>query len=68
LRIIKDYDMYVERSFQRGYKRQDLGISATKAFRVKLKEKLRNYKDQFIFQQLKNESKGGSKNGSKSTM
>ena len=49
LRIIKDYDMYVERSFQRGYKRQDLGISATKAFRVKLKEKLRNYKDQFIF-------------------
>ena len=29
LRLIKDYDMYVERSFQRGYKREDLGISAT---------------------------------------
>ena len=53
LRIIKDYDMYVERSFQRGYKRQELGISATKAFRMKLKNKLREYKDQFIFQQLK---------------
>lgn len=65
LRIIKDYDMYVERSFQRGYKRQELGISATKAFRMKLKNKLREYKDQFIFQQLKKESKGGSKKGGK---
>ena len=57
--------MYVERSFQRGYKRQELGISATKAFRMKLKNKLREYKDQFIFQQLKKESKGGSKKGGK---
>ena len=47
LRIIKDYDMYVERSFARGYKRQDLGISATKAFRMKLKTNLGKYKDFF---------------------
>ena len=48
LRLIKDYDMYVERSFQTGYKREDLGISATKAFRMKLKAKLNKYKDYFI--------------------
>ena len=35
LRIIKDYDMYVERSIQRGYKLEDIGISATKAFRIR---------------------------------
>lgn len=30
LRIIKDYDMYIERSLKRGYKRQEIGISKTK--------------------------------------
>ena len=35
LRIIKDYDMYVERSIQRGYKLEDIGISATKAFQIR---------------------------------
>jgi choline-phosphate cytidylyltransferase len=35
LRIIKDYDLYVERSIQRGYKLEDIGISASKAFRIR---------------------------------
>ena len=37
LRIIKDYDMYVERNLKRDYTPSDLGISQTKAFRVKCK-------------------------------
>ena len=37
LRIIKDYDMYVWRSLKRGYNSKDLGISAFKAQRIKLK-------------------------------
>ena len=40
LRIIKDYDMYIERSLERGYNRQEIGISATKIFRVKLRSKI----------------------------
>jgi choline-phosphate cytidylyltransferase len=40
LRIIKDYDMYVERSIQRGYKLEDIGISATKAFQIRFSQKL----------------------------
>jgi len=48
MRIIKDYDMYVERSFQRGYKRQELGVSATKAFRIKLRGKIQKFKEQFM--------------------
>jgi len=34
LRIIKDYDMYIERLSERGYKREEIGISATKALRM----------------------------------
>ena len=30
MRIIKDYDMYIERSLERGYKREEIGISAPK--------------------------------------
>jgi choline-phosphate cytidylyltransferase len=40
MRIIKDYDKYIWRSLDRGYTPKDLGISSTKAFRVKLKEKI----------------------------
>lgn len=47
LRIIKDYDMYIERSLKRGYKRHDIGISKTKELRVKFKSNLRDIKDQF---------------------
>lgn len=43
LRIIKDYDMYVERSLDRGYKRQDIGISQMKEFRIKFSNKLREF-------------------------
>lgn len=35
LRIIKDYDMYVLRSFERGYNHKDLKISRSKSFRIK---------------------------------
>jgi choline-phosphate cytidylyltransferase len=38
LRIIKDYDMYVWRSLKRGYTAKDVGISAFKAQRMKIKE------------------------------
>lgn len=56
LRIIKDYDMYVERSLQRGYKREDIGISATKAFRIKLKQKINNFKEQLIQKEQEKET------------
>ena len=47
LRIIKDYDMYIKRSLKRGYSTKDLGISAFKAFRIKLKDGYKNFKDSF---------------------
>lgn len=43
LRIIKDYDMYVERSLDRGYKRQDIGISQMKEFRIKFSNKIKEF-------------------------
>jgi len=48
LRIIKDYDMYIERSLQRGYNRKEIGISAMKAYRVKLKSRIQSFKNQFL--------------------
>ena len=39
LRIIKDYDKYIWRSLDRGYSHKDLGISYSKALRIRLKEK-----------------------------
>ena len=48
LRIIKDYDMYVERSIQRGYKLDDIGISQSKAFRIKIKNKIREFKQKIL--------------------
>ena len=53
LRIIKDYDMYVERSMQRGYDRKDIGVSATKVFRIKLKQQINKFKETLIKQQTK---------------
>ena len=37
LRIIRDYDMYVTRSIDRGIQRKDMGVSVTKMARIKLK-------------------------------
>ena len=54
LRIIKDYDMYIERSLLRGYDRKDIGISSIKAFRVKLKSKINKFRDQFIKKEQQN--------------
>ena len=48
LRIIKDYDMYVERSLERGYDRNEIGVSATKAFRIKIKGQVQKFKQKFI--------------------
>ena len=47
LRIIKDYDMYIDRSLKRGYKRQEIGISKTKELRVKFKQNIRDIKNHF---------------------
>ena len=44
LRIIKDYDMYVERNLERGYNRKDLGVSASKMFRINLNWQLTSMK------------------------
>jgi len=37
LRIVKDYDMYVERNLKRDYTPSDLGISQFKALRIKMR-------------------------------
>lgn len=39
--------MYIKRSLKRGYSTKDLGISAFKAFRIKLKDGYKNFKDSF---------------------
>ena len=43
--------MYVERSLQRGYKLEDIGISAVKAFRVKMKQKIEGVKDSMLLKE-----------------
>jgi len=39
LRIVKDYDMYVERNLKRDYTPSDLGISHFKALRIKMRRR-----------------------------
>jgi hypothetical protein len=37
--------MYIERSLERGYKKEEIGISATKIFRVKLRSRIQKFRD-----------------------
>ena len=39
--------MYVQRSFDRGYGAKEIGISQSKAIRIKLKEKFKNFMKAF---------------------
>lgn len=43
LRIIKDYDMYVERLTERGYKRKDIGVSKFKLLKIQLKSRFQSF-------------------------
>jgi choline-phosphate cytidylyltransferase len=45
LRIIKDYDMYVGRSLNRGYTRKDIGVSAFRASWIKFKDSYSKFRD-----------------------
>ena len=47
LRIIKDYDMYVQRSMDRGYNRKDIGVSSSKLIRIQLKDKFKHFMETF---------------------
>ena len=62
LRIIKDYDMYVWLSIKRGYNSKDLGISAFKAQRIKLKNQYMEFRESLEKEPLgSNFDKGHSK-------
>lgn len=43
LRIIKDYDMYVERSLDRGYGRKDIGLTRRANLRFKIKKQVKKF-------------------------
>ena len=43
LRIIQDYNMYAQRSLQRGYTRRDIGLSWSKYQRMKWQARLEKY-------------------------
>jgi len=47
LRIIKDYDMYVERNLRRDYSPSDMGISEAKAMRIKIRRAWANTDSEF---------------------
>lgn len=47
LRIIKDYDMYMLRSLQRGYSSKDLGVSKFKVQRIKFGDKIKKLAKKF---------------------
>ena len=41
MRIIRDYEMYMLRSLQRGYGAKDLGVSDFKVQRIKIKDSVK---------------------------
>ena len=47
LRIIKDYDMYMMRSLNRGYSNKDLGVSKFKVQRIRFGDKIKQLVHRF---------------------
>ena len=48
LRIIQDYDMYVNRSMDRGYNRKEIGLSWTKYQRVKFMTRMKTNASKYV--------------------
>ena len=47
IRILKDYETYIQRNLERGYKPAELGISDFKLQRLKIKQTFEKFKHNF---------------------